>query len=108
MRKKASQGSPVVPQEERVIRSSRVREDVERYYSIRLPKNYTQADYDAAYAELNVFRKDYYGDENLPEMEVIVNGMGLQVLRFPVSMSFSGMRWNPETYPNAVDVETLL
>lgn len=91
-----------------VIASQRVQEVTQSYYSIRLSEGYTQAEYDDAYKELNVFRKQWYGDERGPEMEVAIDGSGTQVLRFSTSYASTGASYNPLVYSNITQARDMI
>lgn len=91
-----------------VIASQRVKEVTQSYYSISLSEGYTQEEYDDAYKELDVFRKQWYGDEGAPEMEVAIDGSGTQVLRFSTSFTSTGTRYNPLVYSNITQARDLM
>lgn len=91
-----------------VIASQRVKEVTQSYYSIRLSEGYSREEYDDAYKELDVFRKQWYGDESGPEMEVAIDGSGTQVLCFPTSFASTGTSYNPLVYSNITHARDLM
>ena len=92
------------------IRSDRVYDEFHNYIGIRLPKQCTVEQYDDAYAELNVFRKEWYGDylNGASAIEVYVTKTGGTTLRFSTMSGSNGKGLNPLTYPDAVDARDLM
>lgn len=92
------------------IKSHRVYDEFHNYVGIRLPKQCTVEQYDDAYAELNVFRKEYYGKylNGASNIEVYVTKTGGTTLRFATSYGSAGKGLNPAMYPDAVDARDLM
>lgn len=91
-----------------VIASQRVQEVTQSYYSIRLSEGYSQVELDDAYKELDVFRKQWYGDDSAPAMEVAIDGSGTQVIRFPTAFASTGTNYNPLAYSNITQARDLM
>lgn len=92
------------------IKSNKVYNETYHYTSIRLTKNYSDQEFDDAYAELNVFRKEYYGEDlnGATEIGVFVTEDGIATLRFATMYEMSGKGLNPLMYPDAVDARDLM
>lgn len=97
------------------ITSKRVYEETYSYISI--PVTLTE-DAEAnkniyldAYKELNVFRKEYYGDDisdNECPIESYTDEYGNIILRFATMYSSAGKDLHPQIYPHAVDARSLM
>lgn len=89
------------------LRSERVYTEVYEFTSIALPKGYTQADYDDAYEELQLFRKDQ-GYSDSPISMFYDDETQRYVLRFSTGSSIGGTGYNTLIWPNSIDVRTVM
>jgi hypothetical protein len=92
------------------IKSKKVYTETYSYTSIPLSEHYSNEEYNDAYAELNVFRKNYYGESliDAPGIELFITEHGSSTLRFATMYELSGKGFNSLMYPDAVDARDLM
>lgn len=91
------------------IRSKIVQLEMFSYYSVRLEAGYSPEDYARAVAELEVFRKEYYGIEEASAYPIEFGSSDTgDFLRFAIVNEVTGTDWNSTIFPEAVDVDKFL
>jgi hypothetical protein len=94
------------------ISSKRVYEETYSYMSIAVPvTDNPREEYDDAYSELNVFRKDWYGEnvaDDVSPIEEHIDEYGMFTLRFATTYTMIGRDLNLQVYPSAIDARSLM
>lgn len=86
-----------------MLKSKRVFKQVVEYVAIRIPTDSDESEVRDAVDELEMFRKEYYGDDvDAPEIVSEKLAGGITEYSFPAGSSTSGTDYNEQIWPEAV------
>jgi len=92
-----------------ILKSTKVYEESQSYIGINVPVDADSGSHAEAIAELDVFRKNYYGSEYSDvEIETQNNDDGSTDYRFKIVYTRSGTDLHPGIYPDAVYATDLI